>query len=66
MICKDCEYFRIKYEYTPGVDFGEAVCLKHDLTTPFISKKKFKTLSCIEDSEGNDVYSNFLESRAQS
>ena len=63
MLCRDCEFFRIKYEYAPGIDFGEAVCQKYDLTTSFISKSKFKSLSCIEE-ESNDVYSDILESRA--
>lgn len=39
------------------------MCQKYDLTTSFISKSKFKSLSCIEE-ESNDVYSDILESRA--
>ena len=52
-LCKDCEHFHIDYEpyhyiglYT---EFGQASCKKHDLVTDFKSKKKFETLSCVEE-----------------
>lgn len=46
--CKDCEYFHIRCEYKNPYEWGEAVCEKHNLITDFRSKKKLKTLSCIE------------------
>ena len=48
-LCKDCEYFHIRCEYKNPYEWGEAVCKKHNLITDFRSKKKFETLSCIED-----------------
>lgn len=48
-LCKDCEYFHIRCEYKNPYEWGEAVCEKHNLITDFRTKKKFKTLSCIED-----------------
>ena len=54
-LCKDCEHFKIDYEpyYVGGEcwDFGQASCTKHDLVTPFRSKRKFKTLKCVERRE---------------
>ena len=54
-ICKDCEYFRIRMEYENEYNWGLAECTKHSLVTDFRSKKKFETLSCIEDeAEGSE------------
>lgn len=61
MLCKDCEYFKILYE--PQIiggqmmDWGKAICKKHNLETDFITHHKFKKLSCIENNEGksNDI-----------
>lgn len=36
-------------EYRSPYEWGMAVCEKHDLVTDFRTKKKFKTLKCIED-----------------
>ena len=51
-LCKDCEYFEIKYEpykvagcYT---EWGQAECKKHNLVTDFKSHKKFESLECVE------------------
>ena len=51
MLCKDCPHFRITAEPVKNVDFGHAVCDKHDLTTVFLDRRKFKWLSCIEVKE---------------
>lgn len=61
MLCKNCEYFKILYE--PQIiggqmmDWGKAICKKHNLETDFITHHKFKKLSCIENNEGesNDI-----------
>jgi len=47
-LCKDCEHFHVQCEYENPYEWGEAVCEKYNLITEFRSKKKFKTLSCIE------------------
>lgn len=54
MLCKDCEHFQILCEPMKGVDFGHAVCKKHNLTTDFLSHKKFEWLKCIEDDTEED------------
>ena len=48
-LCKNCEYFHIRMEYENEYNWGTAECKKHNLVTDFRSKKKFETLSCIED-----------------
>lgn len=48
LYCKDCAYFRIILEPIKGVDFGHAVCTKHDLITDFLDHRKFKRLACVE------------------
>ena len=48
MLCKDCPFFRIKLEPVKGVDFGRAVCEKHNLITEFIDRRKFNWLECAE------------------
>lgn len=61
MLCKDCKHFKILYE--PQIicgqcmDWGRAICQKHDLVTDFRNHHKFKKLSCIENNEGefNDI-----------
>lgn len=54
-ICKDCEYFHIREEYQNEYEWGLAECKKHNLVTDFRSKKKFETLTCIEEiGESND------------
>lgn len=52
MLCKDCKYFRILCEYKNEYEWGKAACDKHNLITDFRTKKKFETLSCIEEEEG--------------
>lgn len=58
MLCKDCEHFKILYEPQriggEVVDWGKAVCKKHDLETDFRNHNKFKTLSCIEKGKNNE------------
>ncbi len=53
MLCKDCPHFHIVCEYKSIIEWGEAVCDKHNLITDFRTKKKFETLSCIEE-EGEE------------
>lgn len=48
-LCKDCEFFKIDYEPVRGIDFGRASCMKHNLVTAFLDRRKFRTLGCIED-----------------
>ncbi len=50
-LCKDCPHFRIRYEYENEYNWGLAECTKHNLITDFRSKKKFKTLECVEKEE---------------
>ncbi len=52
MLCKDCPHFHIQCEYKNVYEWGIAVCDKHNLITDFRTKKKFETLSCIEEQEG--------------
>ena len=63
MLCKDCDYFRIKWEPQKIggqlVDWGQAECVKHDLVTDFRSHKKFETLECVE--EEMSVFSNGIK-----
>ena len=51
-LCKDCEYFEIKYEPYKVVgcytEWGQAECKKHNLVTDFKSHKKFEILECVE------------------
>ena len=58
MLCKDCEHFKILYEpykiCGELIDWGKAVCEKHELETDFITHKKFETLSSIEGGIKND------------
>ena len=49
MLCKDCPYFYIRAEYKDEYNWGEAVCVKHNLITDFRTKKKVETLRCIEE-----------------
>lgn len=54
MLCKDCKHFHIRCEYEDEYRWGEAVCDKHDLITEFRTKKKFKTLKCVEEDDGGN------------
>ena len=54
MLCKDCPHFRITAEPIKGVDFGHAICTKHDLITDFLDRRKFEWLECIEPPESEE------------
>lgn len=47
--CKDCEYFKIKYEPNGHYDSGQAVCKKHDMVVDYISKRTLNNLTCVEE-----------------
>ena len=50
-LCKDCEFFHIRMEYKNEYNWGMAECKKYNLVTDFRTKKKFETLTCIEDEQ---------------
>ena len=54
MLCKDCPHFNIRMEYENIYNWGMAECKKHNLVTDFRSKKKFDTLSCVEEERKDD------------
>lgn len=49
MMCKDCPHFKIDYEPIRGFEFGRASCSKHNLVVDFMSRRKLKRLTCIEE-----------------
>lgn len=53
MRCIDCPHFRIEYEPWKDIDFGKAICTKHDLVCDYVSKQQLRRLECVE-TEGED------------
>ena len=53
-LCKECEFFHIKYEPIKDVDFGQAECKKHNLVTDFASHRLLNRLRCVEKGENED------------
>ena len=51
MLCKNCPHFSIQDEPMRDVDFGHAICDKHNMVTEFLSHKKFDWLECVEENE---------------
>jgi len=49
-LCKDCEEFKI-ISVPYGYEWGQAICKKYNLITDYKTKRKFKTLYCIKESE---------------
>ena len=49
MRCMECPHFRIEYDPWKGVDFGKALCKKHDLMCDYVSNQQLKRLECVEN-----------------
>ena len=51
MSCVDCPHFKIRQKPLKGVDFGLAVCEKHNLQCDYVSKQQLRRLECVDVTE---------------